>query len=226
MSVQIFDAGSNTFTRNIDAAIAKGTYRRGQLFAGAITGGVAAGESVLDYGCGPGRIAAMLAKAGYQVEGCDPSPLMLEEARLMPGAASNLHFTLADDNGSSLPDAAYGGIVCSSVIEFVPEPAGLLRNLHRTCKPGAVLALSFSNKRSLWRAWSKWRYSRNLPHFSVQYNSWTFAQAVKMLADNGFEVTSGPVYFEGGPFETRPMLKFMCSWALVGTLGFLTARRV
>ena len=219
MSVQIFDAGSKSFTRQIDAAIGSGSYLRGQLFSDAIRNSVTVGEIVLDYGCGPGRIAAMLARAGYRVDGCDPSPAMLAEARLMPGGAGNPAFTLADDNGASLPTAAYSGIVCSSVIEFVPDPSGLL------AKPGAVLALSFSNRRSLWRAYSRWRFGHRLPHFSVQYNSWTFDQAVRILAGNGFAVTSGPVYFEGGPFETRPALKFLCDWAIVGTLGFLTAKR-
>ena len=48
---------AEAFARNADVQIAKGTYRRGQLFTSAVSQYGPAGGRVLDYGCGPGRIA-------------------------------------------------------------------------------------------------------------------------------------------------------------------------
>jgi SAM-dependent methyltransferase len=224
MSIEIFDRGSRDFTRQTDAAVAEGAYLRGRLFADAIAAGTPAGEVVLDYGCGPGRIGAMIADRGFRVDGRDPSPLMLAEARKLPHDPERISFSLATGHGEALLDGHYGAIVCSSVIEFVPEPARLLRHFHRATKPGALLALSFSNRRSLWGAYARWRYEQ--PHFAVQFNVWTFQQTRTALAENGFRVISAPVYYEASPFDKRPPLKFLSASVWVGTLGFITARRI
>jgi len=223
MSIEIFDRGSRDFTRQTDAAVAAGAYLRGRLFADAVASGTRAGEVVLDYGCGPGRIGAMIADRGFRVDGRDPSPLMLVEARKLLRDDEGVSFSLSTGNGEGLPDGHYGAIVCSSVIEFVPEPAKLLRHFHRATKPGALLALSFSNRRSLWGAYARRRYEQ--PHLAVQYNVWTFEQTRTLLAENGFRVMSGPIYYEASPFDRRPLLKSLSASAWVGTLGFVTARR-
>ena len=223
MSIEIFDRGSRDFTRQTDAAVAAGAYLRGRLFADAVASGTRAGEVVLDYGCGPGRIGAMIADRGFRVDGRDPSPLMLVEARKLLRDDEGVSFSLSTGNGEGLPDGHYGAIVCSSVIEFVTEPGALLRHFHRATKPGGLLAVSFANRRSLWGAYARWKYEQ--PHFAIQHNVWTFERARTLLAENGFRVESGPVYYEASPFDKRPRLKFLSGSAWIGTLGFVAARR-
>jgi 2-polyprenyl-3-methyl-5-hydroxy-6-metoxy-1,4-benzoquinol methylase len=226
MTAPIFDTAAAEFARSTDLSIAQGLYARGGLFVDAMREGVRSGASVLDYGCGPGRIAALLAKAGYVVDARDPAPAMIAQASGLPHDPARLTFSCVDDCGDGLKDGAYAGIVCSSVIEFVPEPQRLLRNLRRALTPGGVLAISFSNSRSLWRTYAKWRQGPRQPHYAVQCNVWTFEEAKAQLADAGFALASGPVYFECAPFDKRPVLRRLSRLAHVGTLGFVTATPV
>ncbi len=225
MTTKIFDEHSGAFTRQIDEALKAGTYLRGRLFVEAVAGAAPQSDRVLDYGCGPGRISHLLAARGYSVEGFDPAETMIAAAREANPHPERACFEARDDNGDSLESGRYGAVVCSSVIEFVPDPAALLRNLFRATKPGALLALSFSNRRSLWRAYSKLQIGRKLPHFSVQYNAWTLAQAKLIIEAAGFSLNPGAVYFEASPFDKRPALRFLSASRFVGTLGFVTARR-
>lgn len=225
MGREIFDTHSCNFTKCTDEAIAAGAYERGQLFAAAIQNAVAPGEIVLDYGCGPGRIGRMLVERGYMVEGCDPAPNMIRAAQGMGCAPDRARFWVADDNGDSLESGRYGGVACSSVIEFVADPQGLLSNFHRSLKRGGTLALSFSNRLSLWRAFVKWRQGDRQPHYAIQYNSWTFAEARAALEQAGFRVVSGPIYYDVSAFRRRPYLAPLARSAFVGTLGLVTSVR-
>ena len=79
--IDLFDSMALDLTKNWDQQIAKGRYLRGELFLQAVKSFVQPGGYILDYGCGPGRISVILARNGFRVVGCDPTPDMLAMAK-------------------------------------------------------------------------------------------------------------------------------------------------
>jgi SAM-dependent methyltransferase len=224
MSKTMFDTSAADFAKTTDNVIAARGYVRGRLFIEALQREVAAGARVLDFGCGPGRISLMAAEAGYDVDGVDSSTGMIAQASSQAIAGRRVRFGECDGIGNDLETGAYAGIVCSSVIEYIADSDTLLANFNRALKPSGTLAISYCNKRSLWRAYARRAYA-DKPHYAAQVNIWTFGEFKERLARAGFDVVSGPVFFEGGPFEKRAALKFLCATAVIGTLGFLVARK-
>ncbi len=119
--------------------------------------GLAAGQRVLDVGCGPGRHAAALAEAGMEVVGIDISERFVELARQSapPGAsfvrmdARALAFDEEFDAVISLCQGAFGLASGgpSSAHEVGPaavaDPDGvILAGMARALRPGARLAVS------------------------------------------------------------------------------------
>ena len=224
MGSPVFDRHSRIYTSSIDAAIQDNIYARGYLFRDAVKREIAAGSRVLDYGCGPGRMSLLITEAGFHVDGVDPSQGMIAEAKGQIFDSERLSFRHSTSNGDDLTSGGYEGIVCSSVIEFVPDADALLSNFARALKPGGALFLSYSNKRSLWRAYAKRWLSHKSQHFQVQHNVWTFGQAKQHLAAAGFGRFSKPVYYEASPFDKRWYLASLSATSLIGSLGFVTAR--
>ncbi len=114
--------------------------------------------------------------------------------------------------------------MCSSVIEYVGEADRLLRNFARALSPGGMLVLSYSNRRSLWRAYARHKLQERLPHYAAQCNVWTFTETKDRLTKAGFAIIDRPIFFEAAPFNSRPGLRPLSSFELIG-LGLVVARR-
>jgi 2-polyprenyl-6-hydroxyphenyl methylase/3-demethylubiquinone-9 3-methyltransferase len=102
--------------------------------------GIAQGRArrVFDLGCGNGAAAHLLAAAGWEVAGVDPSPEGIAYAR-----ASGLDLRV----GSAYDDlaAAFGRwpfVLCLEVVEHVYFPHRLARTLFELCDPGALAIVS------------------------------------------------------------------------------------
>jgi len=104
------------------------------------------GASVLDVGCGVGRVSHRLAERGFDVTGIDVSEPMVEAARsLFP----DVEFRVADVVDTDFPSAAFDYAMFSYFgLDYV-HPGGrriaALRELHRLLKPGGILAFSSHN---------------------------------------------------------------------------------
>ncbi len=222
---KLFQQTAQDFARSTDRLIQLQRYYRGELFLDEVRRQVPPGSSILDYGCGPGRIAVMLAAAGYEVDGVDPALEMIEEARAHAAQqAARVRFEVLRSAWHPQGRTAYDAVVCSSVIEYVPDPVALLHRLKTYLRPGGLLTLSFANKLSLRRKYAQLRNGASTPHFTVQRHVWTAKDCIELLREVGFREIQGPVFFESG-FDAVRWLRFLSATPLFGQLGLLSARR-
>ncbi len=105
-----------------------------------------AGASVLDVACGPGHFLLEATSLGFAPVGIDSSRDMLRTAgtRVGPGAR------LVQGDAAALPFAsgAFDAVNCSGLIEYVPQPTPLLREMLRVLKPGRYALVSSTNRLS------------------------------------------------------------------------------
>ncbi len=94
--------------------------------------------SVLDLGCGPGRAAGAMQRAGLQVDATDASPEMIRLARAQPGVTVR-QATFGDLDAQAL----YDGIWASFSLLHAARSAlpGHLGAIARALRPGGILML-------------------------------------------------------------------------------------
>lgn len=102
------------------------------------------GMTVLDLGCGHGFIGGELMKKGCRVIFAD------EKNEVVPdyGEIEYRRFDIGEDQLRTLGE--YDLVVCSNVLEHIPEPDRLIRSLHEVLLPGGKLYMSWTNWLSPW----------------------------------------------------------------------------
>jgi 2-polyprenyl-3-methyl-5-hydroxy-6-metoxy-1,4-benzoquinol methylase len=108
-----------------------------------------AGQRVLDLGCGIGNDAARFARGGAEVTGIDLASGAIELARrnfALRGLAGT--FRVMDGEALEFQDDAFDLVYCHTVLHFTPEPARMVRQIHRVLKPGGQAILMVVNRRS------------------------------------------------------------------------------
>jgi SAM-dependent methyltransferase len=106
-------------------------------------GGVAAGESVLDVGCGCGGTTLELARRvgpRGRALGVDVSRPMLERARARAGGVANVSFLEADAQSAAFEAAPFDLVFSRFGVMFFSDPAAAFANLRRALRPGGRLS--------------------------------------------------------------------------------------
>ena len=155
-------------------------------------------RAVLDVGCGDGTLTLALARAGAaSVIGCDIDPRMISHA-VARGARQQdaVHYTVADAARLPFADRSFELVTVVTVLAFIPDAEGAVREMARVLKPGGSLIVGELGKWSLWAAlrWMRgwlgaktWRAAT----FRTARQLHELAQAAGL----GVEHVSGAIFF-------------------------------
>lgn len=101
-------------------------------------------EPILDYGCGTELSGLALHQAGFQViDGMDPTPKMLEEARAKGVYRTLISFEITDPN--PIEPESYSAIAAIGVIGAGAAPPETFDMLMKVLPRGGYLAFSFND---------------------------------------------------------------------------------
>ena len=133
------------------------------------------GRRLFDVGCSAGTVGAALSK-GWTYHGCDVSEAAVRSARrgwLVPA-----------DLERGLPgfdEQPYDVIVCSGILEYLADPAAVLKALTRRLGPDGRLIVSYFNMRHVSRGPGAFRHP-------LWRNDHTPAEFRAMLTASGWEI--------------------------------------
>jgi len=98
------------------------------------------GKRVLDYGCGAGENACLLAACGAEVWGFDLSPVSIEKARRraeLMGLSNRAHFDVYAGGETRYADASFDIVICFAILHHLHMMLDTVyREINRVLKPG------------------------------------------------------------------------------------------
>jgi len=114
--------------------------------------GLAKGDKILDLGCGFGRHAFEAARRGANVVALDAGrdevegvagtfAAMVEAGELQLG---DVHTAAVQGDALALPfaDGTFDRVICSEVLEHIPNDIGAMTELARVLRPGGTMAIT------------------------------------------------------------------------------------
>jgi SAM-dependent methyltransferase len=113
------------------------------------------GDTMVDLGCGIGRLTRALAGRAAWVLAIDVSPEMLARAQALNDHLVNVRWHLGDGVSLPLDDEDADGLISHLVFQHLPDPAiayGYVAEIGRVLRPGGWAGLQVSNDPSVHRA--------------------------------------------------------------------------
>lgn len=136
-------------------------------------------NSALDFGCGTGRVTAILLEMKFKVTGYDLSPAMLERARAELGQNPDVIFT----SESKDTQRQWSLIVALGVLDYYQDTTPLWDEWKHLLAPGGILLVTAPNARSP-LAWFYTLFSR----FTCQAYAASPEKLIPLAKSKGFSM--------------------------------------
>ena len=114
--------------------------------------GLKPGDKILDLGCGFGRHAFEAARRGAYVVALDAGEdevngvlntfAAMVEAGELPQATTKVGVVQGDALNLPFPDNTFDRVICSDVLEHIPNDQGAMAELTRVLRPGGTMAIT------------------------------------------------------------------------------------
>lgn len=101
------------------------------------------GGRLLEVGCGGGAMLELMSRLGWHAEGVD-----FDEKAVAVARSRGLEVRIGSLEQQAYRDGSFDAVTASHLIEHVPDPRALLREIHRILKPGGKLVAVTPNGRS------------------------------------------------------------------------------
>lgn len=139
---------------------------------------------VVDFGCGTGRLAIGMSRAGHHVTGIDPARVSLERARTKPGADA---ITWIEGTSSALTSGEFEvAVMTSHVAQFFVDDgvwARVLNDLSRALIPGGRLTFDSRDPRA--REWERWNPTESRREVALESGDLVSVWTDVTAADDG-----------------------------------------
>ena len=205
----------------------------------------APGGRALDVGCGEGSLCLELARRGFDVYGCDLSEKMVEESvrRLEPVVPDATERVRTSREGRFPFEGPFDLVAVLGVIVYVPKHAEYFKRLAGLLKPGGVLVVSGTQRRSLRAGYDicrhlrrpsrspEWRrglvnlvctgvWSGGLMAYRGAERTYSAGALERLLARTGFEVLDRMYLFDFEPLDRRPLERSILGRAMGRCFGW------
>lgn len=171
-------------------------------------------ETVLDIGCGDGKITAELAKRVRfgRVVGIDPSESMITHARKNFGAIKNIEFCHTSAENFST-GSSFDLVVSFSAFQYINDPLKVFKNISTILKPGGALIVLTAHGND--PVFSEVMESKKWKSIIANKNTWhalTAEQYGKLLAQADFPLFDVKPVVTKKLFRPEEFIAFCLGW--------------
>ena len=161
-------------------------HRRGRNFLRFLDGWAGPPGKLLDVGCGYGWFLQLARERGWEAVGVDVSPQAVRYATERLGVRA----LCGDLKELQFPAYSFTVVTLWNVLDFVPDPVGLLQEIHRVLEPGGRLFIRIPNSgfqrlSFLLTGWA-WHWERSSSTFVFHLTSFSPASLRFLLRRTGF----------------------------------------